>query len=408
MPVILTTIETTAICLLFFSLFMSKAGIYIGLCILLLLQLHLFIRNQNYRQAIQSNKFLCSFGALFLLGILCTISLENSDAFIFFRKACIFLLFPILYFQLRKKNNLRWAQFSLLAGLMIGLAKAFHTFYMMPEWSGERISSFWDLGRWSECLGYSVAILLPLIFERRKHISVIKRGMYTILVIACIAALIISGGRGPLLAILIVSSLYFLFRAPKILLPIAISLFALFYLGKSFEPIEAIHQRIASISDLENNDSNKARLIMWQQGVNFAAFNLTNHPQEFLFGVGIQEFEAKYRSFLTQTNDIELLLKQTNGNISLNDLHNTYLDLTAKLGVIYAISYLVLLIITLNFFLKYRTQVHAWAYSGACLIATYGINSVFYTSGLEYQTTILFTLVALCYARVNTELNKNV
>lgn len=146
---------------------------------------------------------------------------------------------------------------------------------------------------------------------------------------------------------------------------------------------------------------------MWQNGFNFAKYNLANKPSEFFFGVGIEHFESKYRLFLDQSTNVQKMIDQTNGEVSFKDLHNTYLDLLVKIGAIYALAYMVILVLMLKFFLMHRNQVSAWAYSGICLIITYGITSVFYTSGLEYQTTIFFSLVALCYARVNVELKQN-
>jgi O-antigen ligase len=219
--------------------------------------------------------------------------------------------------------------------------------------------------------------------------------------------LVISGGRGPLLAITITSTLYLLLRSPKAFFTIALSLSAIFYVGKSFPPIEAVHQRISSIADLHHNDSNNARLVMWQNGFNFAKYNLANKPSEFFFGVGIEHFESKYRLFLDQSTNVQKMIDQTNGEVSFKDLHNTYLDLLVKIGAIYALAYMVIIVLMLKFFLMHKDHVSAWAYSGICLIITYGITSVFYTSGLEYQTTIFFSLVALCYARVNVELKQN-
>ncbi|RAS55686.1 O-antigen ligase [Vibrio diazotrophicus] len=407
MPKLLTKIEITSLCLLFFSLFISKAGIYIGLSLLLLIQIYSFARNISFRELVARNRLLWGFIGLFCLGIASTLSMDTKDAITYFRKASILLVFPILYFQLRKSNNLQWAQVSLIAGLLVGLGNAFYELALVTEWNGQRITSFWDVGRWAECLGYSLAILIPLIFEHRNSFTKGKRLFYIILSVCCLIALVISGGRGPLLAITITSTLYLLLRSPKAFFTIALSLFAIFYVGKSFPPIEATHQRIASIADLHHNDSNNARLVMWQNGFNFAKYNLANKPSEFLFGVGIEHFESKYTQFLDQSMNAQNMLEQTNGEVSFKDLHNTYLDLLVKIGAIYALAYIVILVVMLKFFLIYRDQVSAWAYSGICLIITYGITSVFYTSGLEYQTTIFFALVALCYARVNVELKQN-
>lgn len=402
-----TKIELLSLCLLFLSIFISKAGIYVGLSLLLLIQIYNFTLNRNFRALITNNRLLLGCVGLFFLGVMSTLSPDAKDSLTYFRKASILLVFPIIYFLLLKGGNLRWAQISIVVGLLVGLGNAFYALSLIPEWNGQRITSFWDVGRWAECLGYSLAVVTPLIFEKRVRSSQIKRVYYILLSVTCIIALVLSGGRGPLLAVFITGSLYLTFRSPKTLLAILISVFTLFYAGKSFQPIEAVYQRIASITDTQHNDSNNARLVMWKSGLDFAKYNLTHNPNEFFFGVGIKHFEDKYTKYLENSADIQAIVKQTNGEVSFKDLHNTYLDLSAKIGAIYALAYLILLISILKVFFKHRISGGAWAYSGICLIMTYIITSMFYTSGLEYQTTIFFSLIALCYARVSLELKHN-
>ncbi len=407
MPKILPKIELLSLCFLFLSIFISKAGIYVGLSLLLLIQIYNFTLDKNFRYFITREQLLFGCMALFLLGIISTLSFNAEDSLTYFRKASILLVFPVLYFQLLNGSRLRWAQVSLVIGLVVGLGNAFYALSLTPEWNGQRITSFWDVGRWAECLGYSLAIITPLIFENRSSSNQIKRISYIFLSITCVIALVLSGGRGPLLAVMITGALYLTLRSPKILLTILISVFAIFYVGKSFQPIDTVYHRIVSIADTQHNDSNNARLIMWQNGLNFTKYNLTHNPREFFFGVGIKQFEEKYTKFLESSADIQAIVEQTNGEVSFKDLHNTYLDLSVKIGFIYALAYIILLIATLRVFLRHRNTGGAWAYSGICLVSTYLITSMFYTSGLEYQTTIFFTLVALCYARVSLELKHN-
>ncbi len=403
----LPKIETFSLCFLFLSIFISKVGIYVGLSLLLLIQIYNLILNKNFRGLITRNRLLLGFIGLFLLGIISTLAIGAEDSLTYFRKASILLVFPALYFLLLNRGNLRWAQVSVVIGLLVGLGNSFYALALIPEWNGQRLASFWDLGRWAECLGYSLAVITPLIFEKQNSLNQKKRISYVFLSVACIIALVLSGGRGPLLAIIITGTLYLTLRSPKILLATLISVFAIFYAGKSFQPIEAVYQRIVSIADTKHDDSNNARLVMWENGLGFASYNLTQNPSEFFFGVGIEHFEKKYIKYLENSADIQTIVDKTNGEVSFKDLHNTYLDLSVKIGAIYALAYIVLLISMLSIFFKHRNTGGAWAYSGICLIMTYIITSMFYTSGLEYQTTIFFTLVALCYARISLELKQN-
>ncbi|WP_175443226.1 O-antigen ligase family protein [Vibrio sonorensis] len=325
-----------------------------------------------------------------------------DDFFTFFRKGAVFLLFPLLLFQLGRSDNHKYATYSLALGLCLALIYAGKNLFDIgySNWAGERIESFWDVGRWGELLGYSVALLLPFCLHSDQRITKKKTLAVSSILLLSILFLLLSGNRGPLLAVSITVAIYFLLVKPTYFLIFTLSFTSLIYFGNSIPALKPISERISSIADLQHNDSNNARLEMWKQGVRFSQHNISTFPMTLVWGTGIGSFEPQYSEFLKTNANIEQILKQTNHQFSFNDLHNTYLDLAVKLGIVYAIAFLGIILAMLYRFYLYFPSRSPWAYSGACLIVTYLINSFFYTSGLEYQTTVFFMMLALCLTQL--------
>ncbi|MCZ4294794.1 O-antigen ligase family protein [Vibrio sinaloensis] len=325
----------------------------------------------------------------------------------YFRKGAIFLLLPLLLIQLNRNSNTNYASYALWISLITALGYAGSKIWGLgiDNWYGQRIESFWDVGRWSEVLGYSIAVLVPLTLEQTSNKR--RKMALTGTLILALAFLIFSGGRGPFLALMVSCSLYLLYRKPSLLVAVAIVCSLFLYKTKELPQVHAVTERIVSIADLHNNDSNNARLAIWSQGAAFSLSLLQESPHTFLLGTGIEQFEGLFTEFLQKSTNIELLLASTNNQFSFKDLHNTYLDLAVKLGAIYSLFFIVLLVVILISFCKNAAPTSPWGYSGACLMLTYFVNSMFYTSGLEYQTTIFFLIIALCHTQLNQDTVKS-
>lgn len=399
-------IETSIISFLFLSIFISKPLIYIGLILLLLSQIFIVIKDKAAAKKYPRSYLAILSIALFCIGIVSTLSFTDSinDVLVYFRKGAIFMLLPILYFQLSRNNNNQYASHALLVSLVVALGYSGIKLVNigLENWNGQRIASFWDLGRWGELLGYSIAVLVPLVIQRVNTYR--EKILLGGTLFFAIVFLLISGSRGPILALLVSFTIYFIYRKPFHLIIITLLCSTLLYANKDLPQISAISARITSILDLSTNDSNNARLAMWQQGTEFSFSLLKDSPQSFLLGTGIVQFERKYTQFLSNQGTTSQLIERTNNQFSFKDLHNTYLDLSVKLGIIYAAVFIALL---LSLFLSFYKQLDSgspWAYSGTCLLLTYFINSMFYTSGLEYQTTIFFLIAALCHTHLNQDL----
>lgn len=402
-------LEPTIISLLFLSLFTSKSMIYISLILLLILQISLIIKDPKLVKECLNNKLAKLSVLLFATGTLSTLSFTDSfnDFLIYFRKSAIFLLLPLLYIQLNRNNNAKYASYALWTSLIIALGYAGSKIWGLgiENWHGQRIDSFWDLGRWSEVLGYSIAVLVPLTLEQTSNKR--RKIVLTGTLILALTFLIFSGGRGPFLALLVSCSLYLLYRKPSLLVAVAILCSLFLYTTKELPQVHAVTERIVSIADLHNNDSNNARMAIWSQGAAFSSSLLQESPHTFLMGTGIEQFEGLFTEFLQKSTNIEQLLASTNNQFSFKDLHNTYLDLAVKLGAIYSLFFIVFLVAIFISFCKRSGPLSPWGYSGACLMLTYFVNSMFYTSGLEYQTTIFFLIIALCHTQLNQDIAKS-
>ncbi|MFM2588570.1 O-antigen ligase family protein [Vibrio sp. TBV020] len=312
----------------------------------------------------------------------------------------ILLLFPLLTLQLSNDRHHTTAQKSLLLGLVISLLYALYQFFNIgvSSWSGQRIGSFWDIGRWAEILGYTIALLIPFLYE--SSLGLRKRLALISILMLSLTCLVLSGGRGPLLAVSISISIYLLLRSPKSLLFILVFILSIATLLSDNYFIIYITERIESIFNISSQLSNTSRIIMWEKGVDFIKYNASNSMESLLFGVGIDSFEHAYHSFLRTTDSYNLLVASGKFDFSLTDMHNTYLDLALKLGVLYAALFVLFLACLFWVFYRNRHLRPDFAYSGAVLVTTYSITAIFYTSGIEFQLTVFLSLVALCYSKI--------
>lgn len=400
--------ETTIIALLFLSLFVSKSFIYIGLILLIISQAFILYKKRSWATLPLPQPITRISITLFAVGVISSLLFAPSlsDFFTFFRKGAIFLLLPLLYYQLKRNNNDQYASYALLVSLVIALSYAAMKIAAigMDSWHGQRIDSFWDIGRWGELLAYSIAMTIPLIVEKSDNLKQ-KILLFILLVMSC-TFLLLSGNRGPLLALMVSCSLYFIYRRPIGFFILAFTISVFSYFAKDLPQVSVVGERIASIFDLSSNDSNNARLAMWEQGLHYSYYLLTHVPHNFLFGVGIEQFESSFTHFLQEHANINEIVQHTNHQFSFKDLHNTYLDLSVKLGFLYAMIFILLLFSLFVAFYRELETGSVWAYSGVCLIITYAINALFYTSGLEYQTTIFFLMLALCHTLLIQDLAK--
>lgn len=384
------------ISLLFLSLGFSKAGINIGIASILLIFIYQLTR---YSKLLKK-----SFGiieklsiSLFLTGLIVSFlaNLDIGETFNFLKKGIIFLLFPTIINLARNnvKLNVSLFYFGILAAICHSLSFWFDI--GINNWNGERIGSFWDVGRWGEILAYSIIFTLPFLLNRDS--SKLFKLLFILFISSSVICLILSGSRAPILAIVISSFILILFTRPKVLLFSFFSLCLLFFsLQKTDFGITA-QNRLESITNTTSDASNISRITMWQSGLEFFKFKFNHQPEDIILGSGLLHFNDEFYKFMSENYDIEEIKLKTMNNFSFSDSHNSYIDMLNKLGLFYLSLYISLLTSIILYLLKEAPT--PWTQAGISLILTHLIMSFFYTSYLEYQTIVLFSLLALCLSK---------
>ncbi|TXZ99018.1 ligase [Vibrio cholerae] len=392
----LSLIYFMPISLLFLSLGFSKAGINIGIASILLIFIYQLTR---YSKLLKK-----SFGiieklsiSLFLTGLIVSFlaNLDIGETFNFLKKGIIFLLFPTIINLARNnvKLNVSLFYFGILAAICHSLSFWFDI--GINNWNGERIGSFWDVGRWGEILAYSIIFTLPFLLNRDS--SKLFKLLFILFISSSVICLILSGSRAPILAIIISSFILILFTRPKVLLFSFFSLCLLFFsLQKTDFGITA-QNRLESITNTTSDASNISRIKMWQSGLEFFKFKFNHQPEDIILGSGLLHFNDEFYKFMSKNYDIEEIKLKTMNNFSFSDSHNSYIDMLNKLGLFYLSLYISLLTSIILYLLKEAPT--PWTQAGISLILTHLIMSFFYTSYLEYQTIVLFSLLALCLSK---------
>ncbi len=392
----LSLIYFMPISLLFLSLGFSKAGINIGIASILLIFIYQLTR---YSKLLKK-----SFGiieklstSLFLTGLIFSFlaNLDIGETFNFLKKGIIFLLFPTIIHLVRNnvKLNISLFYFGILAAICHSLSFWFDI--GINNWNGERIGSFWDVGRWGEILAYSIIFTLPFLLDRDS--SKLFKLLFILFISSSVICLILSGSRAPILAIAISSFILILFTRPKVLLFSFFSLCLLFFSLQKTDFGVTAQKRLESITNTTSDASNISRITMWQSGLDFLKFKFNHQPEDIILGSGLLHFNDKFYKFMSENYDIEEIKLKTMNNFSFSDSHNSYIDILNKLGLFYLLLYISLLTSIILHLLKEAPT--PWTQSGISLILTHLIISFFYTSYLEYQTIVLFSLLALCLSK---------
>ncbi|WP_019616002.1 O-antigen ligase family protein [Psychromonas ossibalaenae] len=375
-----------------FSVFTSKAGLNISVALLFILFAYLFISNKNYRAKIANNKIFILSISLYIIGLLSTLIYpsNSADTIYFARKAVFLLVIPCLFMINMNAENKSLAIKSLCAGFLVAVVNVAYHAYNLGVWDGERITSFFDVGRWSEMLTYFLVFLLPLALDNKEKKQ--KKIIYLLLIVIGYVCLILSGSRGGMLASLMVTVLYLVVYKRDVLLKLSAVLLVVLPLLMFIFPskVNVVENRIGSITNTTTNKSNSARIKMWESGYLFAIDNLKNNPAAFFFGSGPINFEREYSTYI---NSVNKNILSDYPEFSFRDNHNGILDATNKLGIVYEIMFLVLIALITRQIMKGSPSIK---HSGLNVIAAFFIIGMFYTNQLEYQTICFFYLISIC------------
>ncbi|MDO2437147.1 O-antigen ligase family protein [Aeromonas veronii] len=392
-------IETYLLCLLAASIFTSKPAIYISSALMIVFFIGRCIFDRDYYNVVKRNIVLWGPIAVFLFGVFAKIISPSSfvDIGHFFYKGMFFLVFPALVISLREKTNRQLAFSISMLGFLLSVLWSFvQAFVLLPHtWGGERFGGFWDIGRWAEITTFVFAFMLPKLSDDMTASKKVALGLF---LSVTLLSLIISGGRAGWIAASFSLVVYMVFMNRKMLYiftPVASVLIFSLYLAMPSQ-FNAVAGRATSVTETTTKDySNFSRILMWGNGVSLLNENLSYHPLKFLFGIGFNKFQTEYSAYLNKISNTEELIKLTQGNYSLNDLHNSYLDSANKMGFLYTLFFYCSLIFIVYLFYKKGALVQ-----GSILIASFLILGVFYTNYLEFQTSIFLFVVALAYSEV--------
>jgi O-antigen ligase len=135
---------------------------------------------------------------------------------------------------------------------------------------------------------------------------------------------------------------------------------------------------------------------MWRNALGFIEFNIQHSFSTFLFGTGDSSLETLLTQYLNSVGSIEQMQMSVHNQMSLNDFHNLYLDSTIRMGAIFTVGYLSFIGYLLLSLYKMALKENTLSWMSISLIVTYlGIGTV-YSNNLEFQTAIVFFLLALC------------
>lgn len=392
-------IERYLLCFFAASIFTSKPAIYISSALMIVFFIGRCVFDREYYNVVKRDVVLWGAIAVFLFGVFAKIISPASfvDIGHFFYKGMFLLVFPALVISLRENKNRRLAFSISMLGFLLSVLWSFvQAFVLLPHtWSGERFGGFWDIGRWAEITTFVFAFMLPKLSD---DMTASKKVVIGLFLFVTFLSLIISGGRAGWIAASFSFVVYMIFMNRKMLYvftPVACVLIFSLYLAMPSQ-FNAVAGRATSVTETTTKDySNFSRILMWGNGVSLLNENLSYHPLKFLFGIGFNKFQTEYSAYLNKISNTEELIKLTQGNYSLNDLHNSYLDSANKMGFLYTLFFYCSLIFIVYLFYKKGALVQ-----GSILIASFLILGVFYTNYLEFQTSIFLFVVALAYSEV--------
>ncbi|SON51031.1 O-antigen ligase family protein [Vibrio tapetis] len=392
----------------FLTIYTSKAGMNIALALLLIGHLIALRNFKAFKEQVNQQPIFIMMYAVFTLALIAkSISFSDiNELATTFRKGAFLLLTPFISLLLLKKNHLDLAKNALILGACIAIINSYYQLYLMDDWSHFRVQSFWDVGRWSELLGYLFVGIIPFILvkKNRPHLFI-----SVFFLIATLGSLLIANSRGAILVTAIVTFFYLLFHHRKLLLLCTTALVVLIVAFSQTKPVSEFVDRIASVAS-SSNASNNARKLMWGNGILLAQHHIETDPVTFLFGTSTKELPIKVVEIINTISSVEEMQDSIGTNISIHDFHNAYINNINKNGLVYFLAYITLLAMLAKFFWSYRYISPSYAWAGINLLSAYLMLGVVYSNEMEFQTACLFFILSVMIAgclKTNNEIKHN-
>ncbi|MFW8566919.1 O-antigen ligase family protein [Orrella sp. 11846] len=378
------------------SIFLWKPGMYVSSGMVLLYAIIRLSTDSVYRARLFSGWIGTASLILFILGILaCWIYPGTLTDTLYYARKCMFLLlFAPLLLLFENPQNRRSGLFGLILGLWIAAlltAKAGGW-----QWEGSRIAGSWSVDVMGVMTGFVCVFMLPFIFQAQtlKH-----KIFWALCWFAAFVMLILTLARGPWLATgLLTLGFLLVYQRKVLLLLVVIGLIAV-WPAKHFAPKMFNHMqtRIVSIADSQHNDSNKIRLTLWELGGAHLQHKYTHDPVTFWFGSGPAHHIKDLMPFFEDTKNFSEEKKEylTQHAYPGNDLHNTYIDTTSKMGIIWTTLAFAFLISIACSLLRNRQAGDLHAIGGFLVFLNFLIVGVFYDLILSFAPLFMVYLMTL-------------
>lgn len=324
------------------SICVWKPGIYVSSAAILLYTLIRLLSDQSYRRMLFAGWIAWASTGLFVFGLLVTWIYPGhiDDIALYARKAMFLLLVPPLLLAFGETRNRQAG----LVGLFIGFWTASIMTFMVMEWPwyGVGVNGTWTVDVWGVITGFLVSFLTPYAFHRQSRTW---QAFFIGNLVLAILMLILSSSRGPWIGAFGGIGLFLLLTHRKALMWLAIALTALYWPAKQLlpGPFDAFETRVVSIFEVKTNNSNWVRINLWQLALAHDQEKIERNPITFVFGSGPENHLHEVRAFFKRTNALTPEQKDylRQFNYPGNDLHNMYLDTTAKMGILWTVLALV-------------------------------------------------------------------
>ncbi len=405
---IVPRLETLLIFTLGLGIFVSKPVIYASSGALVAIAVLRVCFDSSYRKSLFSSRLTLASIGLFVLGLVATAVHPGTLSEIGWiaRKSIYILLLPVLYLAFHSQGN----RTAGLAGAFIGFwVAAILTMQSIDwQWAGGRIAgATWLVDVWGVLTGLFASFLLPRVFQAKQPLILWLLTAITLL--ASVGMMIMSGGRGPWLGFFAGGLIYLLFYQRKTLLIMTVLLIALYFPVKQFAPtpVAYLEDRVMSIvktSDDANNPEtydagNWVRMSLWKTSLAQDLHKLHNTPMTFLFGSGPNNQIHEMRAFFMEWNGMSQTDKERLMSYDYpgNEVHNMYLDAMGKMGILWTLSAVLLMLAVIIKSLQIRQRDNQASLAVLVVTVNFMVTGIFYDLLPHWGTFFLvfFTMLAM-------------
>lgn len=338
--------ENVLILALGLGIFLSKPVIYIATGLLTLSFLVRLVNDRGYRHDAFSNKLVIFALVIYVFGLLACLLMPTTwqDLSLIARKSLYLVIFAPLLLAFRNPTNRGVAMAGLLIGFFIA-SIATATLSTFNPSTGRLPGYTWLVDVWGVLCSLFLVFITPFAFDSRWHRY--WRIFFAITALFSLALLVLSGARGPWLGAAVGLFAYFLFYQRKLLGLIIVATAISYLPAKQIFPerLNQIETRVASIAETKANKSNWIRLTLWQLALDFDHEKLKENPAVLLLGSGGESHYSEILDFVDRTDSLtpEEKTKLASLGYPSNDMHNMYLDSTAKHGLVWTLANLIFL-----------------------------------------------------------------